>query len=334
MHLDHEDETESHPTTRRLRLLPLTMVMLSLLLVIKVNELYIGSQSLRELYTARDAEASGAEAAKKEDAPKSEPAKEAAAQDAAKKDAAAPADAKKDDAAKANPEKKEPTKEGAAPADVKKEESAHGEAKKDEAAPADAKKEEGGHEEGKKEEGEHGAAEKPPEEPKTFGTGKSTVKEIEALKMQGDASTRFSKNEIDLLENLSKRRDELDKREKELEIKTKVLEATQKRIDDRIQEMKTLDAQLSKLVTAYDEKQNAQIASLVKIYENMKPNQAAGIFNELDMPILLEVIDKMSERKVAPVLAQMDPKKARDVTQELAAMRSSSPKVAAPAAKP
>lgn len=330
---DFDDEAMDAAATspRRFRLLPLTTVMLGLLLLVKANELYVDSETLRELYTARDAEASGAE--KKEEAkPAAEPAKEAEVkkEEAAKE--AAPADAKKEEAAAGEEKKAEAqAKEG----EVKKDEAAakEGEAKKEEAAkeaaPADAKKEEAGHGEAKKEESGHGEAAKPPEEPKTYGTGKSTVKEIEAIKAKGDTNARFSQSEIDLLENLAKRRDELDKREKDLDIKSKVLDATQKRIDDRLQEMKTLEAQLSKVVEVYNEKQNAQVASLVKIYENMKPAQAAEIFNELDLPILLEVIDKMSERKVAPVLAQMNPKKARDVTQELAAMRKANPKVAA-----
>lgn len=279
MRYDDEDQ----PSPRRFRLLPVTVMMLSLLLVIKVNELYIGSRQLRELYGVRDAVA-------------------------------------------------EEKKEEAKPAEAKKEEVKKDEAKKEDAAPAEEKKEEGEHkEEAKAEEGGHGGgAAKEPEEPKTFGTGKSTIKEIEALK-EKNAGTRFSKSEIDLLENLSKRRDELDQREKDLDVKSKVLDATQKRIDDKLVEMKNLEASLSKVVALYNEKQDAQIASLVKIYEAMKPAQAAAIFNELDLTILLEVIDKMSERRVAPVLALMDPKKARDVTQELAAMRKAAPKVPAAA---
>lgn len=277
---DADDEDNAMPKPRSFRLIPITVIMLGLLFVIKVNEVYIGSRQLREFYAVRDASASDkADAAKAEEKP------------ADKKDAAKSEEAKSDD-------KKEEAKD-----------SGHGEAAK----------------EGEKSEGEHGAA-KPPEEPKTYGLGKSTVKEIEALK-EKNIGTRFSKTEVDLLENLSKRRDELDQREKDLEMKTKVLDAAQKRIDDKLAEMKILDTQLSKTVATYNEKQDMQIASLVKIYEAMKPPQAAAIFNELDLPILLEVIDKMSERRVAPVLALMDPKKAKDVTQELAAMRKSAPKV-------
>lgn len=181
-------------------------------------------------------------------------------------------------------------------------------------------KAEAGHGE-KKEEGGHGEGEaKEPEEEMTHGAGKTSVKEIEALKAKGQAEP-YTQSELELLQNLTKRRQDLDEREKELELKAKVLEATEKRITDRVSEMKMLEQELSKVVATYQQQQNAEIMSLVKIYESMKPGDAAAIFNEMEMPILLEVIDKMSERKVAPVLAGMDPRRARDVTQELAEMR-------------
>lgn len=253
-------KTTAFPKRPAVRLLPLTITMLSLLFIIKLNEVYFGSRHLREIYGAREAVA--------EDK-KAEPAKE---------------------------------------------EAAHGE----------AKQESGGHGAAKKEGDGHGGGEKPVEEEKTFGEGKTTVKEIEAMKAR-NAQPRYTQTELDLLQNLSKRRDELDQRARDLDIKTRVLEASEKRIADKITEMKTLEAELSKVLAQYNEKQDAQIQSLVKIYEGMKPDEAAAIFNELDMPILLDVISKMSDRKVAPVLANMSPKRARDVTQELADRRRKSP---------
>jgi flagellar motility protein MotE (MotC chaperone) len=83
------------------------------------------------------------------------------------------------------------------------------------------------------------------------------------------------------------------------------------------------------VLAQYNEKQDSQIKSLVKIYESMKPEEAAAIFNEMEMPILLDVIGKMSERKVALVLAGMNPKRARDVTQELADKRKKATQSAA-----
>ncbi len=46
------------------------------------------------------------------------------------------------------------------------------------------------------------------------------------------------------------------------------------------------------LLAQYNDKEDSKIRSLVKIYENMKAKDAARIFNEMEMPILLEVIDK------------------------------------------
>lgn len=131
----------------------------------------------------------------------------------------------------------------------------------------------------------------------------------------------YSQVELDVLQSLSARREKLDAREQDLQMKEKLMEATEQRINDKLAELKTLQTQVQTLLDQYGQQENKEIASLVKIYENMKPKDAAAIFNELDMPILVEVIDKMSERKVAPVLAGMDPKKAKDVTQELADKR-------------
>ncbi len=195
-----------------------------------------------------------------------------------------------------------------------KEEAKEGE-HKEEAAQED-------HKEEAKSEGGHGDA-KPPEEPKTAGVGKMTVKEVEALKARTQAPL-YTKEEMDLLQNLTKRRQELEQRESELVIKSKVLEATEKRISDKMTEMQALQTELSQVIAEHNKQQESQLGSLVKIYENMKPGDAAAIFNEMEMPILLEVIGKMSERKVAPVLANMSPKKAKDVTQELAETRRKS----------
>lgn len=165
-----------------------------------------------------------------------------------------------------------------------------------------------------------GALSKNAEDPKAFGQGKTSVKALDAIKAKQNAE-QFSKVELDILTNLSKRREALEVREKELEIKESALLASESRINDKIIEMKNLKEEVDKVLALYNEKQEAEIRGLVKIYEAMKPLDAAAIFNEMEMPILLEVIDKMSERKVAPVLAGMNPKRARDVTQELAEMR-------------
>lgn len=124
--------------------------------------------------------------------------------------------------------------------------------------------------------------------------------------------------EIDLLQKLAERRAEIEQEAAELEDRRLLLEAAESRVDQKLDELKALQAMIQDLLLQHEEQEEKKLLSLVKIYESMKPKDAARIFEQLDMPVLLEVIGRMKERKTAPVLAMMDPEKAKAVTLELA----------------
>ncbi|MFP5512623.1 MAG: MotE family protein [Alphaproteobacteria bacterium] len=128
-------------------------------------------------------------------------------------------------------------------------------------------------------------------------------------------------NNQELLQHFADRRAEIERRTKEMEQREALLAAAEKRIDQKVAEMEKTRADIQKLMSQGDEKQSAQLESLVKIYETMKPKEAARIFEELDMPVLLGVIQKMKEQKTAPILAAMDPVKAKEVTSALVERR-------------
>ncbi len=127
----------------------------------------------------------------------------------------------------------------------------------------------------------------------------------------------YSASEIQILQDLSKRRDELNKRAEAVGQREALLKAAGVEIDRKIAEMNKIRSQLEDLLNKQKTAENARIDSLVKIYENMKPKNAADIFNAMKMADLLPVISKMNERRSSPILAAMDPDKAREVTIEL-----------------
>ena len=86
----------------------------------------------------------------------------------------------------------------------------------------------------------------------------------------------------------------------------------------KVDEMNRVKGDIQDLLKEQSSEEQARITSLVKVYEGMKAKDAANIFNTLDMDILIEVMGRMSERKLAPVLAEMDPERARSVTIFLA----------------
>ena len=132
---------------------------------------------------------------------------------------------------------------------------------------------------------------------------------------------KFNQIEVDLLESLSARREEIEKWAEDVKMQDSVLKATELQIDQKLAQMQKLQGNVQDLLKQYDEKEKVELKSLVKIYESMKPKDAAQIFDEMEMEIMLEVVDLMSERKAASILALMNPIKARDLTVDLAERR-------------
>ena len=128
----------------------------------------------------------------------------------------------------------------------------------------------------------------------------------------------LGKSQIELLQSLSERRKELDARERAIEQREGLLAAAEHRIESKIEELKSIKTEIEGLIKKYDEQEEQQVAGLVKIYETMKPKDAARIFNELDMDVLLEVFGRMKASKTAPVLADMDPLRAKEITTRIA----------------
>ena len=176
----------------------------------------------------------------------------------------------------------------------------------------EAEKKEDTSKEGKKEETkEEGDPKVNP--PSADGSGDTEEEEV--------AKHEFSQVELDLLQSLAKRREELDEWSKQVQLKENMLEATEGRINEKVNNLQKMKKEVEDLLAKYNEQEDLKIKSLVKIYENMKPKDAARIFEELDMPVLLMVVDKMSERKVSPILAAMNATKAKDLTIQLAEQR-------------
>ena len=132
------------------------------------------------------------------------------------------------------------------------------------------------------------------------------------------ADLQFSETQRGVLEELKRRRTDLEKREREMDQRQALLDVTEQRIEEKISEMDQMRHELKELLGQQSEQEAGRIKSLVKIYESMKPKDAAAIFDNLDMDILLQVVGQMSERRVSPILASMDTQRAQELTTLLA----------------
>lgn len=125
-------------------------------------------------------------------------------------------------------------------------------------------------------------------------------------------------SEAALLQRLGDRRAALDKREADLAMRESLVVAAEQKLDERTKQLQDLETKVAALV---DEKQAAEDAGfkgIVAMYEQMKPKDAAKIFDTLNINVLLKIARAMNPRKVSPILAAMSSTPAQALTTALA----------------
>lgn len=124
--------------------------------------------------------------------------------------------------------------------------------------------------------------------------------------------------EIEVLKTLGDRRRDLDAREEALTTRALVLEQAEARIEARVEALKTLQNDIETLIGTLDDEEEAEIARLTKMYEQMKAKSAAEIFVALDPGVRLQVASRMKEQPLSAIMAAMPGVEAAELTVALA----------------
>jgi flagellar motility protein MotE (MotC chaperone) len=107
-------------------------------------------------------------------------------------------------------------------------------------------------------------------------------------------------------------------------VREALLSAAERELDQKLRELTVLQSEIEASMKKRSDEEIARIASLVKIYEGMKPKDAASILNTLDLDVLLVIMTQMSERKSSPIMAEMNPERARTLTIMMSEQRQKS----------
>lgn len=102
-------------------------------------------------------------------------------------------------------------------------------------------------------------------------------------------------------QNQPKPADEPKPEEKKEESKSKDVKVSQKEIEAQIK--------------AREEAEKKRISKLARIYQNMKPEEAAKALNEVNLDTVVLILQKMDEATAGQIIAKMDPSKAGRITQ-------------------
>jgi flagellar motility protein MotE (MotC chaperone) len=128
----------------------------------------------------------------------------------------------------------------------------------------------------------------------------------------------LSPAELQVLQSLGARRGQLDQREQQLDVQLALLAAAEAKVDAKLKALNGLKADINGLLKQADGKEEAEVDRLVKVFETMKPKDAAPRIVLLDDSVRLPIAAKMKERALSAILANMPAPEAKKLTEALA----------------
>jgi flagellar motility protein MotE (MotC chaperone) len=128
----------------------------------------------------------------------------------------------------------------------------------------------------------------------------------------------LSQTEVQVLQALSARREALDHRATEMDTQDELVAAAERRLDQRLAELRQLEGTVNELLGHLDEAQEQRVSALVDVYQRMRAKDAATVFDGLDDDVLLQVASRMRQANLAEVMGRMSPDRARRLTEMLA----------------
>jgi flagellar motility protein MotE (MotC chaperone) len=131
----------------------------------------------------------------------------------------------------------------------------------------------------------------------------------------------WSEEEVTLFKKLEARKKQLDLKEVEL---TKLEEELQKHKDEIEKRLTSLEEVRSKIASKLEDKvkvDGQKVDTLVSVYANMKPAQAAKVIESINEDLAVEVLSKMKNKNAAEILNLMSSEMAKKLSERFAGFR-------------
>lgn len=131
------------------------------------------------------------------------------------------------------------------------------------------------------------------------------------------AGAEFPSCEIpeQVLQSLHKERSLLAEQRRDLADREAEVALARAKLDIEKTALVELKASIEDLLAKVEAQQTDDLERLISLYQNMKPAEAAGIMNDLDIEVMIMILGTMQPRVAAPILARMSPVRARAVSK-------------------
>ena len=128
-----------------------------------------------------------------------------------------------------------------------------------------------------------------------------------------------------LAKSVALERADMERRRGDLLLEEERLKTLRKEIDERLQELRRLKdgiarerAGLEAQEQALSEARRKEFLHLVKVYENMAPEEAAPLIQAMDRNVAVDLLARMKEKKAGQILENVQKKRAVELSEALA----------------
>jgi flagellar motility protein MotE (MotC chaperone) len=129
----------------------------------------------------------------------------------------------------------------------------------------------------------------------------------------------LSASDIPLLQSLQERRELLEEREQQLAQREEALHFLQQQLEEKLTSLATLRKAIGALIEEKEAFEEKRFEHLVKVYEGMKPEEAAALIERLQEDTATKLFYRMKEKKVSQLLGFVKPEVAAKLSERLAA---------------
>jgi flagellar motility protein MotE (MotC chaperone) len=148
-------------------------------------------------------------------------------------------------------------------------------------------------------------------------SGFGRVEEAQAVVVKAPVGPKWTKEEALILKALDGRRVELEERGARLDKREEGFAVKERELAVRLTELKDLTERLKLDREKSDNQRNTQLDQLANVYGSMNPPEAAQLLQQLDIQVCLSLIERLPEKRMAQILALMNPERALELTNLL-----------------
>lgn len=145
-------------------------------------------------------------------------------------------------------------------------------------------------------------------------------------KKEGEAQSAVNANDwkdedVNHFKKLVDRKKELDAREEELNRQEQELQAQREELEKKLKSLDSTRKNISNVLQEKVAEDEKKVATLVDVYSNMKPQQAAKVLETMDEDLAVQILGRMKKKNAAEVLNLMKAEKAQNFSEKFAGYR-------------